>query len=493
MITALIVGPIVAGFVLFAFPRQAEQASRLFGLLISVIALIGTVLAGSSAPDEMHQWLVRPFTASFHVGLGSGLGYWLVLLLNLSTICAIAAARVPRLRDFIALTLLLEGSMSGVFVARDLLLFALFWDLMLLPVYMVLVGWGSLASAAWRYLLYNVLGGLTLLLATAAFGVAFGTTDVIGHGPIPVMNQVWAWWIFGGFAFAFLVKTPVWPFHTWMPETYAELPSPMTALVSGIQSKAGLYGFIVIATALFHQQMVVAAPYISVLAMIGLVYGAVMALIKRDIKRVVAYSSLSHLGLILLAIMSGVHLAVGGAIIYMIAHGLFNVALFIVLGYVEQREGTRLIDRLGGLGRRNPRLAGAFIFAALAALGLPGLGGFTGELLILTGLSQAGYVWQVIVALLVIIAAAAYMLRLFQGVMQGPVSDDLPQRADLGILEITALIPLVAAIVALGVNPATLLQVPEALGAPTPALMTQARLPLHAHRTSLVSQKESAS
>jgi NADH-quinone oxidoreductase subunit M len=276
-----------------------------------------------------------------------------------------------------------------------------------------------------------------------------------------------------------------------MPETYVELPAPMAALVSGIQSKAGLYGLLVIASVLFREQMHAVAPYFGALAMIGLVYGAAMALVQRDIKRVVAYSSLSHLGLILLAIMSGQPLAIGGAVVYMIAHGLFNVALFLVLGYVEFREGTRLLDRLRGLGRRNPRLAGAFIFAALAALGLPGLGGFSGEILILTGLYQNGYVWQTVVALLVIIAAAAYMLRLFQGVMQGPVSEDLPQRADLTAIEIAALVPLVATIVALGVNPSALLTVPEALGSAAHApLVTQATT-LVLHR--ITTQKESAS
>ena len=463
MITALILGPIIAGFLLLSFPRRAENAARMFGVLIGLAALALTV-ASSGLPDETHVWLQRPFTANFHVGLGSGLGYWLVVLLNLSTACVIAAARVPRIRDFTALVLLLEGSMAGVFLARDLLLFALFWDLMLLPVFMVLIAWAVNTASAWRYLIYNVLGGLTLLLATAAFGIAYGTTDVIGRGAIPAMNQVWAWWIFAGFAFAFLVKTPVWPFHTWMPDTYAELPPPMAGLVSGIQSKAGLYGLLVIGSVLFREQMHLSTPFFGVLAVVGLVYGAAMALVQRDMKRVVAYSSLSHLGLILLAIMSGQALAIGGAVVYMIAHGLFNVALFLVLGFVEVREGTRLIDRLGGLGKRNPRLAGAFIFAALAALGLPGLAGFSGELLILTGLYQAGYLWQTIVALLVIIAAAAYMLRLFQNVMQGPMSDDLPQREDLHWSEIVALVPLVASIVALGLSPTTLVHVPEAMG-----------------------------
>jgi NADH-quinone oxidoreductase subunit M len=461
MITALVLGPIVAGLLLFAIPRRAEELARLLGIVVSVVALILTISTGATAPDESYRWLLRPFTASLHLGLGVGLGYWLLLLLQLGTACAITATRVPRLRDFVALLLLLEGAMSGLFLARDLLLFALFWDLMLLPVYFVLVGWGSRAGTAWRYLLYNVLGGLTLLLATAAFGIAYGSTDVIGSGSIPVMHQSWAWWIFAGFAFAFLVKTPVWPFHTWMPETYAELPAPMTAIVSGIQSKAGLYGFLAILTVLFPRQMHLAAPVLGALALIGLIYGAAMALVQRDVKRIVAYSSLSHLGLILLAIVSGSPVALGGAVVYMIAHGLFNVALFLALGYMEHREGTRFLDRLGGLGRRNPRLAGALLIAALAALGLPGLGGFSGELLILTGLYRVGYLWPTVVALLVVIAAAAYMLRLFQGAMQGELSDDLPQRADLGALEISALLPLLASLLALGLNPALLLTVPE--------------------------------
>ncbi len=455
MITALILGPILGGLLLFALPRTADAAARACGVVLALAALVVT-LTGSTLPDESIAWLQRPFIANYHVGLGQGLGFWLVALLNLCTMCAIAVIKVPRVRDFTALMLLLEGSMAGVFLARDLLVFALFWDLMLLPVFLVLIGWCGHATAAWKYLIYNVLGGLTLLLATAAFGIAAGTTDVIGHGPIPVLTPTWAAWIFAGFAFAFLVKTPVWPFHGWMPETYVELPAPMVALVSGIQSKAGLYGFLVIAWVLFAEQMHAMVPVFGSLAVIGLVYGGCMALVQSDIKRVVAYSSLSHLGLILLAIMSGQPLALQGAIVYMLAHGLFNVALFLGLGFVEVREGTRVLSRLGGLGVSNPRLAGALIFAALAALGLPGLGGFSGELLILTGLYQAGDYWQTIVALLVIIVAAAYMLRLFQGTMQGPVSDDLPQRPDLSAVEVLALIPLAAMIVLLGVNPSVL-------------------------------------
>jgi NADH-quinone oxidoreductase subunit M len=193
-----------------------------------------------------------------------------------------------------------------------------------------------------------------------------------------------------------------------------------------------------------------------VLGMIALVYGALAALAERDAKRVVAYSSLSHLGLILLAVFSGSALAIQGAVVYIVAHGLFSAALFLVLGAVEQREETRDILRLGGLGARNPKLAGALSLAALAALGLPGLAGFSGEILILTGVFKAGFVWPAVVALVAIVLASAYVLRLLQGIMNGPGVPDLPERRDMTWTEALAVAPLVAGFVLLGVNPGPL-------------------------------------
>jgi NADH-quinone oxidoreductase subunit M len=468
IVALLIVVPIVAGLLLFFVPRSAETAAR----AISAIAGFGAFALAAlnyGVSDESLVWLQRPFTATFHVGL-NGPGFWLVLLLTLATGCASMVASVPRGRDFAAQMLVLQGAMTGVFVARDLMLFALFWDLMLLPVFMTLVAWapprarahdaaGRASSVqsptAWRYLIYNLTGGLALLLATAAYGIVQGTTDVIGRDPntLAPFSPVWAMWIFAGFAFAFLIKTPVWPLHTWMPDTYADLPAPMAAVVGAVQSKAGLYGFIVIGLPLLPRAMHTAAPLMLALGLVGLVYGAFSALVQDDTKRVVAYSSLSHLGLILLAIFSFDPLAIGGAVVYLVAHGLFSAGLFMTIGEVEAREETRLLSRLGGLGARNPRLAGGLTIVALAALGLPGLCGFAGEILILTGLYHAGLVWETIVALVPIVIAAAYMLRVFQGIMHGPEVEDVPQREDMSPLEMLALAPLVVAIVLLGVNP----------------------------------------
>jgi NADH-quinone oxidoreductase subunit M len=457
-VTALVLGPIVIGFILYALPKGADAFARGIGTVVAALAFIAIALK-PAAPDASLHWLARPFTASFHLGYGP-VSYWVVLLLAAVTFGALLALRVPRSREFTAQMLVLQGAMNGVFLAKDLLLFALFWDLMLIPVFLLMLGWGTPArgarsrgTAAWRYLIYNVAGGLTLLLATAAFGVVYGSTDVIGQPAAVAVGNVWGPWIFAGFAFAFLIKTPVWPLHTWMPDTYTELPPPVVAAVSAVQSKAGLYGFIVIGLPFLNEQMHAAAPMMFALGLIGLLYGAFIALTEDDAKRVMAYSSLSHLGLILIGIFSFNPIALAGAAVYIVAHGLFSAGGFLTLGYVEEREETRSLAHLGGLAAENPRLSGALTIVALAALGLPGLAGFAGELLILTGVYAAGYWWAALIALIPIVIAAAYMLRLFQGIMHGPKGADLPERPDLTWREGLALAPLVVGLLLLGINP----------------------------------------
>ncbi len=454
LVLATIILPLVAGALLFALPRADRVLSRTIGAGVAAATFV--MLLAARNGEWSVRWLSRPFTSAFHFG-ATPVSFWIALLLAVCTACAIATTRVTRARDFIALMLMLEGTMLGLFLARDLLVFALFWDLMLVPVFFGLLGWGEHPATAWRYFVYNFAGGLTLLLATAAFGVVYGSTDVIGRSGAQFVGA-WAPWIFAGFAFAFLVKTPIWPLHTWMPPTYSSLPSPMVAVVAAVQSKAGLYGFLVIALALLPDYLREYANLLMVLAAISLIYGAVIALVQNDAKRIVAYSSLSHLGLILIAIASGNRLAIAGALVYIVAHGLFSAALFLVLGYIEEREETRSLLRLGGLGWRNPRLAGALCIAALAALGLPGLAGFVGELVILIGVYEAGYVWPVIVALVAIVLASAYMIRLYQDLMNGPEVKDVPVRADLSWVEALAVTPLLAALVILGVYPVPLLR-----------------------------------
>ena len=445
----LILLPIFAGAALFALPRGEFRISRIAGCLVAAVTFV-VPLVQNGGGEFAARWLSRPFTASLHFAWG-GLSFWLVLLLALCTFCAILATSNAQARTMTGLLLMLEGSMMGVFTARDILAFALFWDLMLIPPFFALIAWAPHRETAWRFLIYNFSGGLTLLLATAAFGVLSGSTDVIGTSH--QFAGAWAPWIFAGFAFAFAVKTPLWPLHTWMPNTYAELPPPVVAVISAVQSKAGLYGFIVIALPFLRSALVEWRWLLVALALVSLLYGAFVALTQTDMKRIVAYSSLSHLGLIVLAIASLNPIAVQGAAVYIIAHGLFSAALFLILGYLEEREETRSILKLGGLGSINPKLAGAFTIAALAALGLPGLAGFAGELVILTGVFRAGYFWPALVALVPIVIASAYMLRLLQDVINGPSVVTLARRPDLTLAEGLAVAPLLAALLLLGIYP----------------------------------------
>jgi NADH-quinone oxidoreductase subunit M len=461
MSLVLVVLPILAGALLFLVPRTDRNLSRTVGCIVAAISFILPLAAGGDGTIAAH-WLSRPFTASLHFAW-SGISLWLILLLALCTFCAVLATNMAQTRTMVALLLMLEGTMMGLFAARDILVFALFWDLMLLPPFFALVGWGEHRETAWRYLIYNFAGGLLLLLATAAFGVINGSTDVIGAAAHPIAGG-WAPWIFAGFAVAFAVKTPLFPFHTWMPATYADSPPPMVAVVSAVQSKAGLFGFLVIAMPFMAGAMAQWKWIFIVTSLISLLYGAFIALVQTDAKRIVAYSSLSHLGLIVLAIFSANPVALEGALVYIVAHGLFSAALFLILGYLEQREDTRSLVRLGGLGKVNPKLAGAFTIAALGALGLPGLAGFVGELVILTGVFQAGYFWPALIALIPIVLASAYMLRLLQDVINGPVREDLPERRDLTLAEALAVAPLLAALVILGVYPHAVLSAASIVG-----------------------------
>lgn len=460
MALILTVLPIIAGCALFFLPRTDRTVSRTTGCIVAAITFLLPLVAGSDGTFAAH-WLSRPFTASLHFAW-SGLSLWLVLLLALCTFCAVLATNMAQTRTMIALLLMLEGSMMGLFTARDILVFALFWDLMLIPPFFALVGWGEHRETAWRFVIYNFSGGLLLLLATAAFGVIYGSTDVIGAPAHPLIGG-WAPWIFAGFAIAFLVKTPLFPFHTWMPATYADSPPPIVAVVSAVQSKAGVFGFLAITLPFMPSAMAQWRWVFIALSLISLLYGAFIALVQTDAKRIVAYSSLSHLGLIVLAIFSQNPIAEQGALVYIVAHGLFSAALFLILGYIEQREDTRSLTRLGGLGKVNPKLAGALTIAALAALGLPGLAGFVGELVILTGVFQRGYFWPALIALIPIVLASAYMLRLLQDIVNGPEVKDIPQRRDLTWTEGLAVAPLLAALIALGIYPTPIISTVAAI------------------------------
>jgi len=356
------------------------------------------------------------------------------------------------------LLLAFESTLLGLFTAADLLVFYVYWDLMLIPVFVLLAGYTGdpeARRAAWAYLIYNGAGGLVLLLGVVGLVVATHTFEVLGAPfSLPPALQ---WWLFGAFAIAFLVKTPAFPFHAWMPPTYTQSPSPLVAMISGIQSKAGLYGFIVFALPLFPVAAHAWAPFMLGIALLSIVYGAFAALAQTDMKTLVAYTSLSHLGLVLLALFAFDITSLPASILMIVSHGLISAALFIMLGFIEERVRTRDLFAFGGLAAKAPRLQAFMLIAAMAALGLPGLSGFAGEFLILVGSWQTQPVVTAI-SLIAIVIASVYVLRLYQAAIHGEyrVPAGATGAMELRPREMLIVAPLLAAIVFLGVWPAYL-------------------------------------
>jgi NADH-quinone oxidoreductase subunit M len=477
MIDYVVFLPLVTAIALLIIPRSATGALKgvaLLGAVATFVLSLGLLALGrGEVLDQSLPWISGAWTAAYHVRV-DGVSEFFVLLTTLVSAAAIWAAfsyaDQRRLRGFLCLLLIFETTLLGLFTAGDLLLFYVYWDLMLIPVFLLLVGYADSEKArraAWTYLIYNGGGGLVLLLGLIGVVTHTGTFEVLGHSY--AFGSIEGW-LFAAFALAFLVKTPSFPFHAWMPPTYTNSPAPLVAMVAGVQSKAGLYGFLVFALPLFPNAAHVWAPVLLVLAVVSIVYGAFAALGQRDMKTLVAYSSLSHLGLVLLAFFAFDLTSVAASLVMIVSHGLISAAVFLVVGFVEERSGTRDLDAFGGLAARAPRLQAIMLVAAMALLGLPGLSGFSGEFLILVGSWQTQPVITA-VSLIAIVLASAYTLRLFQSAMHG--QQRLPGERSYGDLrprELLLVAPLLAAIVFFGVWPGWLNdRTPNSVTVPPPA------------------------
>lgn len=461
----LVFFPLVFGLALQLIPKTEGFWIR-FAALFGAIAAFGWSLGlalfyfshGSSTYfNSSVPWIAGPWSAAYHVRIDA-ISIYFVLLTTFVSIPAVWAAwsyaDAQRVRGYLFLLLAFESTLLGLFTAADLLVFYVYWDLMLIPVFLVLVGFTESPAArraAWGYLIYNGAGGLVLLLGVVGLVVQTHTFEVLGRAwhLAPAVQG----WLFAAFAIAFLIKTPAFPFHAWMPATYTEAPPALVAMVSGIQSKAGLYGFIVFAMPLFGDAARAWAPAMLAIALCSILYGAFTALAQRDMKTLVAFTSLSHLGLVLLALFAFDLTSLPASVLMIVSHGLIAAALFLLLGFIEERVGTRDLTEFGGLAARAPRLAALMLIAAMALLGLPGLSGFAGEFLILIGAWQTQPMVTGL-SLITIVVASAYALRLFQGAMHG--ATHAPAGARLGELrarEILVVTPLLAAIVILGVLP----------------------------------------
>lgn len=411
---------------------------------------------------------------TFYLGI-DGLALVLILLttflLPLTVLGSWTSVR-SRVPTFYALMLILTTGMLGVFMSLDLFLFYVMWEVMLIPMYFIIGIWGGERRlyASIKFFLYTFLGSLLMLVAILYVGFHVATR---GGGPAGVPNFSYpdllaqlsvtptvARWLFGAFFLAFAVKVPMFPFHTWLPDAHTEAPTAGSVILAGIMLKMGTYGFLRFALPLFPSAALdhTIRSIILVLAVVGILYGALVALVQPDFKRLVAYSSVSHLGFVMLGIFALTEQSVQGAILVMINHGISTGALFLLIGMIYERTHTRLISAYGGIARAVPLFAAMLTFVSLSSIGLPGTNGFVGEFLVLIG-SFRSEPYFVFFATIGVIFAAAYLLWAIQRIIFNPL--DKPQNAalrDLNWRELGLLAPLVASIVWLGVYPAPVLR-----------------------------------
>jgi NADH-quinone oxidoreductase subunit M len=455
--TILIALPIVAALLVWLTPMPRLWVGSL-ATLVSLVEVGVWIVAverfdfgsGGLQLAERRSWF-RDLGVSYHVGL-YGFSLWLV---GLTAVCgAVACAYAwwagrERPRAYFGLLLFLTGSVVGVFSAQDLLVFYAFFEAMLIPLYVLIGVWGGAGrlGATIKFVVYTVVGSLLMLAAIVVFGLQQGTFDLTRMGTSS--ND----WLFLGFAAAFAVKAPIWPFHGWLPDAYREGPAEVSGLLSGVISKVAAYGFLRIAIPKFPGPTHDLRVPILTLAAVGLVYGSLLAFRAPDIRGVVAYSSLAQLGLITFGLFANNALGLDGAVLQMVNHGLISMTLFLLAGMVERRTATGELLLLGGMARGRPALATVLMTTGVIALAVPLSSNFAGEFLILAGVFQQGWAWAVVGAVAIVLAAM-YMLRLISAVLHQEVGPAVSEAAlDLRAGELAVVVPLVALLIGLSAWP----------------------------------------
>jgi NADH-quinone oxidoreductase subunit M len=465
--------PLAGAMLLLFLPR--ENKGLLYGVAVAVAAAVFLLSlplyfdfdAAMADPQfvERANWL--GLGIEYHVGL-DGISLYLVLLTTFLMPLGLLASWSyiqERLKEYLFFMLLLETGMIGVFVSLNLFLFYVFWEAALIPMYFLIGIWGGKRRvyATTKFVLFTMAGSLLMLVAAfvlyAAFFKETGTYSfqIFDFYKLALTPRLQTW-LFLAFVLAFAIKVPMFPFHTWLPDAHVEAPTAGSVFLAAILLKMGAYGFLRFAIPLFPDAAAKFLPTLAVLAIVGIIYGGLMALVQKDVKSLVAYSSVSHMGLIMLALFAGNVAGVQGALYQMVNHGLSTGMLFLCVGILYERAHTRLIKDFGGLSRQMPVFAAFFLVAALSSLGLPGLNGFVGEILCFVGVFAANKVWAVL-AVTTVILAAAYLLWMFQRVMHGPIiNEKIKGFRDLDGREILYLAPVVLLILWMGIYPSTFLR-----------------------------------
>jgi len=456
-------GAIVTALVSRHRPEVAKQTAVLFAgvtaaLTIGVAVVFDSTQAGFQLVDKT-QWINDP-DISWSLGV-DGISLWLVVLTGiLFPIAMLAAPPHHDGKPFYAWLLVLEAGCLGAFLALDLFLFFVMFEIVLVPMYFLISGWGydDRRYAATKFFLYTMFGSAFMLvgiLATAFLHAKGGpvTFDLVtlaeDQGVIALTT---ARWLFLSFAIAFAVKVPLFPVHTWLPDAHTQAPTAGSVILAGVMLKLGTYGFLRFGLYLFPEAAVWAAPGLVTLGVIGIIYGAICATMQKDLKRIVAYSSVAHLGFIALGTFAITTQGLQGSVLQMVNHGISTGALFILVGMIYERRHTREIAKLRGLQKPAPIFAAVFTVVMLSSIGLPGLNGFVGEFLILMG-SFLTARWWAVVAVSGVILAALYLLWAYQRVFHGEPDEDNASFAELTFSEGLVMAPLVALIVIMGVYP----------------------------------------
>ena len=471
-LTLLTFFPLLGVIVLLFMNSEAKTAIRWVAMVTSLLTFGVSlwVLSQFSAsnPDlqlvAKYSWInVAGWNIYYYLAV-DGLSILLVLLTAFLTPISLLStwtAVEDRVKDFMIFFLLLEVGMMGVFLAQDLFMFYVFWEFTLVPMYFLIGLWGGPRRiyAAVKFFLYTMAGSILMLVAILWLGIygnTFSVPDLIAKGAIPANIQ---WWLFLAFTAAFAIKVPMWPLHSWLPDAHVEAPTAGSVILAGVLLKMGTYGFLRFNIPLFPEATVKAAPWIALFATIGIIYGAAVSYAQQDVKKLVAYSSVSHLGFVMLGMFALNVQGVSGAILQMINHGLSTGALFLLIGMVYEQTHTRDIKVYGGLWKVMPVFGTIMLIASLSSMGLPGLNGFVGEFTILLGAfgsTAIGSPWYAGISAIGVIMAAVYILYMFQKMFLGPAGEITHHHElkDLNWREILTVTPLLILMFWIGLYPA---------------------------------------
>ena len=471
ILTVVVFFPLLGMLVVLCLPASRGRGIKIAANIFTGLEFAATLLlfgrfdavSGEMQLVERLPW-IKAIGAQYLLGI-DGISLLLVLLTSLLTFVATLSswdAIKGRLKEYYVFMLLLETGMIGVFLALDLVLFYVFWEVVLVPMYFLIGIWGGERRlyAAIKFFLYTLFGSVAMLVGILVLRGQHQTFDwtamVAAGAVIPAALQGW---IFLAFFLGFAIKVPMFPFHTWLPDAHVEAPTAGSVILAGVLLKMGAYGFLRFSLPLLPAAARRFAPVIVALALVSIVYGALVSLMQKDMKKLIAYSSVSHMGFVMLGLFALTPMAAKGAVLQMINHGLSTGALFLIVGVLYERRHTRLISEFGGLASRLPVYAAVFLIMALSSIGLPGLNGFVGEFMILMGTFPVSWLWTAIAATGIILGAG-YMLWLYQRVMFGPLSHPANESLkDLTLREFATFLPLLILVFWIGIFPKPFLAV----------------------------------